>query len=233
MRGGLGGVFLAAVGAPVPARGHGRCQNHVEYAGIIPRIEQIAAGDPGRRPADRGIARRLGHSRARAAAGLHLRPQRPAAAFARARQVGLRILPRLGAPAATRACCSWAAAARSCSRDDGTSGPSPASASRCRSTKPADTRFRGAVRQKEFDYSLYEFVPPRAGAPATTDIDVGTQDDLHVLRFHAKETANGRSFRWSRDTSYVSLVDAASDVPRGHALDGRWRPPGRGAAVRT
>ena len=39
-----------------------------------------------------------------------------------------------------------------------------------------------------------------------TDLDVGTQDDLHVLRFHAKETSNGRTFRWSRDTSYVSLV---------------------------
>jgi hypothetical protein len=62
------------------------------------------------------------------------------------------------------------------------------------------------VRQKEFDYSLYEFVPPRAGTSGTTDIDVGTEDDLHVLRFHAKETTGGRTFRWSRDTSYLTLT---------------------------
>jgi hypothetical protein len=62
-------------------------------------------------------------------------------------------------------------------------------------------------RQKEFDYSLYEFTSPAPEtAGAVQDIDVGTQDDLHVLRFHAKETSGGRSFRWSRDTSYISLA---------------------------
>jgi hypothetical protein len=62
------------------------------------------------------------------------------------------------------------------------------------------------VRQKEFDYSLYEFVPPAAAPPSTLEIDVGTEDDLHVLRFHAKETTKGRSFRWSRDASYISIA---------------------------
>ena len=63
------------------------------------------------------------------------------------------------------------------------------------------------ARQKEFDYSLYEFVPPSANlAPGALDVDVGTEDDLHVLRFHAKESSGGRSFRWSRDTSFVSLA---------------------------
>ena len=68
------------------------------------------------------------------------------------------------------------------------------------------TQPRGA-RQKEFDYSLYAFVPPSANnAQDVPDIDIGTEDDLHVLRFHAKESSSGRSFRWSRDTSFVSLA---------------------------
>ncbi|MBE3033265.1 MAG: hypothetical protein IMZ74_08715 [Actinobacteria bacterium] len=31
-------------------------------------------------------------------------------------------------------------------------------------------------------------------------------DDLHVLRFHAKERTEGRTFRWTRATSYVSVT---------------------------
>jgi uncharacterized membrane protein len=61
-------------------------------------------------------------------------------------------------------------------------------------------------RQKEFDYSVYEFVAPSPeGAQSPFDLDVGFRDDLHVLRFHAKETTEGRTFRWSRDTSYISV----------------------------
>jgi hypothetical protein len=67
------------------------------------------------------------------------------------------------------------------------------------------TTYPRSVRRKEFDYSLYEFVPPRPGVLTTAEIDVGTEDDLHVLRFHAKENAGDRSFRWSRDASYISL----------------------------
>ncbi|MEO7272752.1 MAG: hypothetical protein ABIX28_15405 [Vicinamibacterales bacterium] len=63
------------------------------------------------------------------------------------------------------------------------------------------------VNQKEFDYSLYMFVPPDpSGASGPVDLDVGTEDDLHILRFHAKERVDGRSFRWSRDVSYISLT---------------------------
>src|SRR4029078_9570425 len=54
-------------------------------------------------------------------------------------------------------------------------------------------------------HTLCALLPARAGPPVAAESDVGTQDDLHVLRFHAKETANGRSFRWTRDTSYLSL----------------------------
>ena len=37
-------------------------------------------------------------------------------------------------------------------------------------------------------------------------LDVGVNDDVNVLRFHAKERhQNGTTFRWSRDVSYISL----------------------------
>jgi len=42
---------------------------------------------------------------------------------------------------------------------------------------------------------------------------VGIQDDLNVLRFHAKEETEGRTFRWSRDVSYV-IVTAVQPTDR-------------------
>jgi hypothetical protein len=41
----------------------------------------------------------------------------------------------------------------------------------------------------------------------TIDLDIGFEDDLNVVRFHAKERdGRGTTFRWSRDRSYVSLL---------------------------
>lgn len=77
---------------------------------------------------------------------------------------------------------------------------------------PADAYPR-FVRHKEFDYSLYEIAAPDASDEAGPfDLDVGVNDDLHVLRFHSKERSENRTFRWSRDRSYVSInhVDASS-----------------------
>ena len=62
------------------------------------------------------------------------------------------------------------------------------------------------VRRKEFDYGLYEFTPLQPGDSLWFDLDVGVRDDLHVLRFHAKEETEGRTFRWTRATSYVSVT---------------------------
>jgi hypothetical protein len=75
--------------------------------------------------------------------------------------------------------------------------------------------YPGGRREKEFDYSVYEFVPPSPdGANTPFDLDVGMRDDLHVLRFHAKETTEGRTFRWSRDTSYISVSHLQSSNHR-------------------
>jgi hypothetical protein len=68
------------------------------------------------------------------------------------------------------------------------------------------------VRRKEFDYSLYELTPPDAGsAHLPFDLDIGVNDDLHVVRFHAKELTEGRSFRWSRARSLVSVTNVRAD----------------------
>lgn len=68
------------------------------------------------------------------------------------------------------------------------------------------------VRQKEFDFSIYELTAPDpASASRPFDLDVGYQDDLHVVRFHAKEVSEGHTFRWSRNPSYIGVTNIRSD----------------------
>jgi len=72
----------------------------------------------------------------------------------------------------------------------------------------APNAYPRGIRRKEFEFSVYEFTKPEpamAGA-RSFDLDVGVNDDVHVLRFHAKEVADGRTFRWSRATSYISVT---------------------------
>ena len=69
-------------------------------------------------------------------------------------------------------------------------------------------------RSKQFDYTLYEFGPPgNIGPEGIFDLDVGIRDDLNVLRFHAKEETEGRTIRWSRNFSYV-IVSAVHPTDR-------------------
>lgn len=89
------------------------------------------------------------------------------------------------------------------------------------------------VRQKEFEFGVYEFTTPEARSPAAPwfDLDIGVNDDLHVLRFHAKERTRAATFRWTRATSYVSVTTI---TPTSHELtmvlgDG-GRPPAAPAA---
>ena len=58
------------------------------------------------------------------------------------------------------------------------------------------------MKRKDFDYSLYAFGPPSGASRGRIDLDVGVNDDLNVIRFHAKEATEGRTFRWSQ-TSVV------------------------------
>lgn len=62
------------------------------------------------------------------------------------------------------------------------------------------------ARQKEFDFGTYAFTDPRPRDGLWFDLDVGVQDELHVLRFHAKEQTRDTTFRWTHATSYISVT---------------------------
>lgn len=69
------------------------------------------------------------------------------------------------------------------------------------------------VRMKEFDFGFYALGIDRGtgDGPVAIDVDVGELDELEVIRFHAKEQhASGDRFRWSRDVSYVLLGNAGA-----------------------
>ena len=67
------------------------------------------------------------------------------------------------------------------------------------------------VRFKEFDFSVYRLEPAAASVPFRA-IDVGTEDDLALWRFHAKQRMNAVTYRWSKDASYVALSGLPSAV---------------------
>ena len=87
------------------------------------------------------------------------------------------------------------------------------------------------VRRKDFDYSLYQLSLAEASTTAFT-LDVGFQDDLHVVRFHAKELSDDRTIRWTGPQSFVA-VPGLSGAERTVSLvmhDG-GRPERAGAAI--
>ena len=61
------------------------------------------------------------------------------------------------------------------------------------------------VRRKEFDFGIYRFVDPQP-AREGLKLDIGDMDDLYVVRFHAKERDARGTFRWTRAQSYLSLM---------------------------
>ncbi len=66
-------------------------------------------------------------------------------------------------------------------------------------------RLPAAVRRKEFDYGVYA-LSLGASAAGPFRLDLGERDDLHVVRFHAKEQSEGRSIRWTQDASEVAIT---------------------------
>ncbi len=72
--------------------------------------------------------------------------------------------------------------------------------------------YPSGARLKKFHLDLYRFAPARAGVLPPTSVDVGAADDLHVLRFHAKEQDRRGTYRWSRDVSYLMLSGIDGDA---------------------
>jgi hypothetical protein len=77
------------------------------------------------------------------------------------------------------------------------------------------------VRMKKFSLSLFQLTPGQAGSPVT-DIDVGGQDDVWVLRIFAKQTDGDVTYRWTRNISYVTMVN----VPAGSRHLTLWMSTG-------
>src|ERR1017187_1472430 len=64
--------------------------------------------------------------------------------------------------------------------------------------------YPSGVRRKDFDYSIYRLsIGTRPSAPFT--LDLGTSDDLNVVRFFAKERTEGRSIRWTARASSIYI----------------------------
>jgi hypothetical protein len=86
--------------------------------------------------------------------------------------------------------------------------------------------FPRSVREKEFDYGVYQLGPAVPSDDLSFDLDVGLRDDLHVVRFHAKEETEGRWMRWTGRSSWVTIMP----VPSGSGTVTLWmsdggRPP--------
>ena len=75
-------------------------------------------------------------------------------------------------------------------------------------------RYPDGIHQKEFEYGLYRLTPASPTPAGAVDLAIGTLDDLNVVRFHARETRGdtGVAFRWSRGLSYVLLMGVPPDA---------------------
>ena len=65
------------------------------------------------------------------------------------------------------------------------------------------------VRLKEFDFGIYKFVPR---TPALPQLDIGNGDGLYVRDFHAVERDARGTYRWTRAESYLVLVGVPGDA---------------------
>ena len=191
-------VFLGLLGWLL-WRAAGPIRPHVEYAGLIPAIEKIASrfGDhdlvivESRNASDlHVIALPLAYVYAKNVLRARLAAARTAASFG--------TLLAWAHDAGIGRCSSSAAAAPICSRASISAVPVDSLRFQVPEWESAWNRYPRGVRAKEFDFGIYRLVAgtrrPRAGSP----LDVGRLDDLHVVRFHAKQSQGETTYRWSR-----------------------------------
>jgi hypothetical protein len=235
MTAGVIGLVVAAIIGVAFWRQSAPVRAHVEYAGLIPRLEALAA---------KFTDRDLVIVESRDASDTHVLALPLAYIYAR----NVLVLPhRLPDPTQLAAFLDWARTKYDQIYFIG--GGGTALLSRHVAVTPVGTEIfqipewassRTALpreaRRKEFDFSVYRFVEPAkqaATAPSDVVLDIGVNDDVNVLRFHAKERhQNGTTFRWSRDVSYISLPGVqASDRSLVLVMDDGHRPPKVAGAV--
>ncbi len=209
--GGTVGAIFVGVLASQYVRAAQPIMAHVEYAGVIPKLEEIAA---------RVNPRDLLVVESRDASDTHVlalplayiydrhvlvlssrRPDKPTfAAFLDWARTRFDRVLFMGAGGTDLLSPSWDARPVASERFDIPEYDAPADA------------YPRMARRKEFDYTLYELTEPvRGEEPRPFDLDVGSNDDLHLVRFYSKEQSEGRSFRWTRDRSIVSVADIGRD----------------------
>lgn len=201
----LGLVFLTLVGVAY-ARASAAVVEHVEFAGVIPRLEQLAASIGERdllivESRDAGtdvhaLATPLAYIYARHVLVLNsAAPDKSAfAAFlhwASSRYTRILFLGAGGTDLLSR---DWGARVVAEARYQVPEFDAP------------HNEFPRRPYAKQFDYTIYALEAGGEQRPAL-DVDIGTSDDLHVLRFYAKEETEGRTFRWSQDQSWIVLPD--------------------------
>jgi len=212
----VAGALAVALAAPLAAaflKASAPVRQHVEYAGIIPRLEQLAG-----RIGDRDLL----IVESRAASDLHVlavplayiyarnvlvlntplppKPQVEAfVAWGRTRYAEIFFLGGGGTDLLTRRLSAESVVS---DRFQVPEYDAPRNA------------YPSGVRRKEFDFGLYKLVPrvPRPDGPIA--LTIGAGDDLHVVRFHAKEfRADTRlAYRWTRDVSYVMLLGIPAEA---------------------
>lgn len=230
----IGLIFVALV-AMHYARAARPVLEHVEYAGLIPKLEEIAGriGDDDLLLVETRIDAADTHVLAMPLADIYARnvlvlstPKPDKAVFARflewARTKYTRVL-YIGGGGTDLVSTAWDARPIASERFTIPEYDSPVDA------------YPRLARTKEFDYSIYELAAPAAAsAPVSLDLDVGTNDDLFVVRFHSKERTEGRSIRWSRDRSYIesaTIPATARDLVL--TLNDGGRPPAAPRAIVT
>ena len=140
-----------------------RIRPHVEYAGVIARLEAIGRAIHGAGSRGCRITQRIGRACPRAAAGLRLRPARAGLNSPKPDKAVFEVFLGWARQHFARSISS-AAAAPICCRGRSPWNQSQASDFRSPSTSRCATPYPTGVRYKEFDFGIYKFVPPPPGA---------------------------------------------------------------------
>jgi hypothetical protein len=214
----VGSILVVAVLFPVGLtfwRHSAPIRNHVEYAGLIPKLEQLAA-----RVGDRDLL--LVESR-NAGSDLHMLALPLAYIYARNVLV-------LNSPVPDKRTLEdfieWARGRYRNVLFLGGGGTDLLTA-RLSADPVGSDRFQvpeyaaplnaypEGVRHKEFEFGLYKLLPAVTMlSRGPIDLTIGAGDDLNVVRFHAREqrTDTGMVFRWTREQSFILLLGIAPDA---------------------
>jgi len=181
---------------------------HVEYAGIIPQLEQLA-----QRIGDRDLLLVEGRN---AGTDLHVMAMPLAYIYAR----NVLVLESPVPPRQTfEQFVAWAH-----TRYDRVlflgGGGTDLLTRTTRATSLGATRFQvpeydsptnaypRTIHAKEFEFGLYQLTTGTPLAPGPVDLQIGGADDLNVVRFHARERneAEGLVYRWTGAQSFILLT---------------------------